>query len=425
MSTDPSGTRRSPSRRTLLTATAAAGGLAAATAAGTGVAGAATRPSVTPAASPFPRRPHDYVRVRSGEFTVNGIPRRSAGTNCYYLHYASHYMIDSVLNDIAQMGLTVVRAWTFIDGPSPDRPALQPRPYVYDEAAFDSLDYSVYKAGQLGLRLVLTLTNNWPDFGGMDQYVTWFGAAGHDDFYTDPAIRKAYRAWVAHVIHRRNRYTGLAYNADPTVMTWELANEPRCRSDKSGDTLVTWADEMSRFVSAQAPRQLVAVGDEGFYGDSGNSDYPYSDYEGVAWKRLISLPKVDYGTTHLYPISWGETADPRGWGHTWITNHIRDAKAIGKPVVIEEFGLPDQTQTPGFDEATRVATYTDWTGAVESAGGAGDQAWLVTALTDAGVRYGDYDGFRITYPSPVAAVLTAHAERQAAWGPNSSPRAAR
>jgi len=323
-------------------------------------------------------------------------------------------MIDNALDDIAQMHLRTVRAWTWIDGTPSGGVVLQPSPYVYDEDAFHSLDYAVWKAGQLDLRLVLTLTNNWPDFGGMSQYVTWFGAAGHDDFYTDPEIRACYRAWAAHVIGRRNRYTGLRYRDDPTIMTWELANEPRCSSDPSGNTLVRWAREMSGWVSRHAPHQLVSVGDEGFYGEAANTDYPYSAAEGVAWKRLLALPDVDYGTVHLYPVSWGETADPRGWGHTWITNHIADGARLHKPVVIEEFGLPDLTQPHGYDDATRNATYADWTGAVEKAGGAGDSVWLVTSRTDDGSLYGDYDGFRVVYPSSTAAVLTAHADRLAA-----------
>ena len=413
--TEHRNTRPTLSRRTLLTASAVAGG-AAATAAGTGSAHAATAAAarVRPAAGPA-SHVDAFVTTRGGEFAIGGSPIRSAGTNCYYLHYGSHYRVDSVLDNIAQMGLRVVRAWAFIDGPSTDRPSLQPEPYVYDEAAFEPLDYAVWKAGTLGLRLVLALTNNWPDFGGMDQYVSWFGAAGHDDFYTDPKIRACYTAWAKHVITRTNRYTGLRYSEDPVVMTWELANEPRCRSDRSGDTVVEWADAMSRFVAAQAPRQLVSVGDEGWYGDPTAGDYPYSDYEGVDWKRLVALPAVDYGTVHLYPVAWGETADPTGWGHTWITDHVRDGRKLGKPVVIEEFGLPDQTQSNGYPEAKVLATYRDWTGAVESAGGAGDQAWLVTALVDDGTPYGDYDGFRITYPSPVAALLAAHGKRQAAW----------
>jgi mannan endo-1,4-beta-mannosidase len=35
------------------------------------------------------------------------------------------------------------------------------------------LDYVLYKAKQLGIRVMLCLTNNWKDFGGMDQYVSW------------------------------------------------------------------------------------------------------------------------------------------------------------------------------------------------------------------------------------------------------------
>ena len=63
-------------------------------------------------------------------------------------------MIDSVLDDAAAMSLAVIRAWAFADGPGTTMP-LQPRPFVYDEAAFDSLDYAVWKAGQVGVRLVL------------------------------------------------------------------------------------------------------------------------------------------------------------------------------------------------------------------------------------------------------------------------------
>ncbi len=110
-------------------------------------------------------RPQAFVGVKNGAFTVAGKTFRFGGTNTYYLHQVSHYMIDAALNDAAAMSLSVVRAWAFADGQNVDRP-LQPQPFTYDNAAFDSLDYAIYKAGQLGLRLVLALTNNWPDYGG-------------------------------------------------------------------------------------------------------------------------------------------------------------------------------------------------------------------------------------------------------------------
>lgn len=74
---------------------------------------------------------------------------------------------------------------------------------MYNIPAFDSLDYAIYKAGQLGIRLVLALVNNWPDYGGMQQYVKWFlnlpdntysTGTNHDLSYNMKAITDCYKA---------------------------------------------------------------------------------------------------------------------------------------------------------------------------------------------------------------------------------------
>ncbi|GAB7189328.1 hypothetical protein NUM3379_00340 [Kineococcus sp. NUM-3379] len=401
-------TRRSPaalSRRALFLGTA---GTAAAAAAA-----AAPPATAAPGRGPQPRRNRSFVGVQGVHLTVDGAPWRFAGTNCYYLHQKSHYMIDSVLNDAAAMGLRVVRAWAFADGTERTEKALQPEPFVYDEAAFDSLDHTVARAGELGLRLVLPLTNNWKDYGGMPQYLQWFRGldlaaaedeANHDLFYTDPEIERCFRAWVRHLLTRRNRYTGLRYTDDPTVMTWELANEPRCRSDKSGRTLLAWADRTSRYVKKLAKDQLVAVGDEGFLGIPDHPEYPYSAYEGARWADLTNLPAVDYGTLHLYPDYWmgGLTKAQRiEWGTRYIRDHV-DHPAVAKPVVLEEYGITEVT-----DQA-----FAAWTAAVED-GGNGDQFWILTGREDSGALYPDYDGHRVVYPSPTADLLSAHARRMA------------
>lgn len=379
-----------------------------------------------------------FVTVKHGGFAVHGSPFRFGGTNCYYLHQQSHYMIDAVLGDAARMGLTVVRAWAFADGTGGGYRPLQTAPYTYDEAAFEPLDYAVHRAGQLGLRLVLPLVNNWPDYGGMKTYVAWFlgldddsygDGTNHDRFYTDAKIRDCFKAYMRHVTGRRNRYTGLRYRDDPTIMTFELGNEPRCRSDKSGRTLLSWAAEMTGYLKRLAPRQLVAVGDEGFYGEAGNADYPYSDYEGAQWKQLTALPCVDYGTFHLYPQGWGENpaskpgADPAAWGTRWIADHLGDGRALGKPVVLEEFGLAVDASRGVADEAARVAGYTAWTDAVLDGGGAGDQFWILTSRVDDGSFYPDYDGYRVVWNADAgnptresAALFAAHAKAMAAAG---------
>jgi mannan endo-1,4-beta-mannosidase len=428
---------RGATRRALL-ATAATGAAGLVAGAGTLPAAAATaaRPSGLLASGGLAPGPRDFVTVRGGQFSVGGKAWRFGGTNTYYLHQQSHYMIDSALNDAAAMSLAVVRAWAFADGSGNSYTPLQPQPFVYDNAAFDPLDYAIYKAGQLGIRLVLTLVNNWPDYGGMAQYVNWFlglpddtygAGVNHDKFYTTKAIRDCYRAYARYVTGRRNRYTGLRYNEDPTIMTFELANEPRSRSDKSGNALLAWITEMGAYVKSLAPRQLVTTGDEGFYGDPNNSDYPYSNYEGDRWKDFLALPSIDYGTLHLYPQGWGENpaskpgADPVSWGTTWISSHVSDGKALGKPVVLEEYGLAINASQGVADEAARDAGYQTWTDAVLSSGGAGDQFWLLTSRVDDGSFYPDYDGYRIRWDNdaanPVnaaAKLLSAHAKAMAA-----------
>jgi hypothetical protein len=51
------------------------------------------------------------------------------------------------------------------------------------------------------IRLILSLCNNWEDYGGKAQYVRWGKEAGldltsHDDFFSDPTIKSYYKAFV-------------------------------------------------------------------------------------------------------------------------------------------------------------------------------------------------------------------------------------
>ena len=39
-----------------------------------------------------------------------------------------------------------------------------------------------------------------------------------------------YKAYLKHITQRVNSINGLPYNADSTIMAWELLNEPRCQA---------------------------------------------------------------------------------------------------------------------------------------------------------------------------------------------------
>jgi mannan endo-1,4-beta-mannosidase len=56
----------------------------------------------------------------------------------------------------------------------------------------------------------------------MDVYVKQIlNSSNHDLFYTDPGVQTAYKNYVKAFVSR--------YVHEPTIMAWELANEPRCK----------------------------------------------------------------------------------------------------------------------------------------------------------------------------------------------------
>ena len=142
-------------------------------------------------------------------------------------------MINDVLDTAAHNGFTVMRTWGWLDQTPKNGFVFQTfdgASITYNDGAtgLANLDYVVAQAGIQHLKLVIPFTGNWGDFGGMDQYVTWAGGSHHDDFYTNPTIKTWYKAWISHLLNHVNSITGVAYKDDPTIMTWELANEPRC-----------------------------------------------------------------------------------------------------------------------------------------------------------------------------------------------------
>lgn len=65
----------------------------------------------------------------------------------------------------------------------------------------------ISEARKNGIRLVLTLSNNYQDFGGRPQYVNWARSAGvpvsnDDDFYTNAIIKGYYKNHVKVYINK-------------------------------------------------------------------------------------------------------------------------------------------------------------------------------------------------------------------------------
>jgi mannan endo-1,4-beta-mannosidase len=131
--------------------------------------------------------------------------------------------------------------------------------------------------------------------------------------------------------------------------------------------ITNWATSISKYIKSLDPHHMVTLGDEGWLAPAdniGDGSYAYGGGEGVDFVANLKIPTLDYGTFHLYPNSWGYNYT---WGSIWIEQHDAIGKAIGKPVVLEEYGTPFPHNHTG--------TEAPWQATVLKGGVAADQIW--------------------------------------------------
>jgi hypothetical protein len=343
-----------------------------------------------------------FVQRVGNRLTLDGKTFFWNGSNQYYLFYKSHYMVDDVFNDAVKLGLTCMRTWGFCDGKYQGSYCFQPSAGTYDEPTFLNMDYTISKASQLGIKLIIPLVNNWDDMGGMNQYVAWAGGGSHDDFYTNSTCKTTYKNYVKYFMNRVNTITGIAYKNDPTIAVWELGNEPRCSSDTTGAKLQAWIDEMAAYFKSIDTNHLVSTGEEGFYSSGG---------VGTDFVKNHSGANIDICSAHLYPSWWNLTLDQ---ATAWIDQHAKDAhETLGKPFYLGEFGWnKDNGGVSGRDTA-----YTAWYNKLDTTISDGANFWILSGLQDDGTYYQDYDGFT-TYitDTSTCTLISAFSAKQAAKG---------
>ncbi|KAG8769397.1 hypothetical protein FRC16_006718, partial [Serendipita sp. 398] len=260
----------------------------------------------------------------------------------------------------------------------------------YGADGLQKFDQVVAAAKAANIRLTVPLVNNWGDYGGMDRYITQILGSGqaHSNFYTNSAIKTAYKNYVNAFVSR--------YKNEPTIMSWQLGNEPRCNGCATS-VITTWATEMSAYIKSIDSNHLVSLGDEGFFNQPSSSSYPYQGGEGIDFTANLAISTLDWGTVHMYVIPWGITTGYQAWGVQWIKDHATAQKSANKPVVIEEYGLTT---------SDRSTVYQAWWDAVVSSGLSGDQYWQA-ATTASGSGYND--GYGISSTDSLFPAIQAHA----------------
>ncbi|MFT3828810.1 MAG: polysaccharide deacetylase family protein [Opitutaceae bacterium] len=309
----------------------------------------------------------EYVRVEGRRFLLSGEPYVVCGTNLWYgVHLGrpsnpvGRARLVRELDRLRSLGvnnLRVLGAAERSEAPGALRPALQTAPGVYDEDVLQGFDFLAAEAGRRGMRLVVFLNNYWDWSGGMAQYLAWATGeppvvlgrtpwpaynAALSRFYTNEAANALYRRSVATLIGRRNTITGRTYREDPTIMAWELANEPRPGARAGEDVFPAfrrWIERTADYLHSLDPNHLVTTGSEGSVG-CGDSDEQY--------REVHALRGIDYAVFHLWPRNWS-WFDPSRPQETiaaaltktrgYVLRHLAAAAALDKPIVCEEFGL--------------------------------------------------------------------------------------
>ncbi|KAL2988141.1 hypothetical protein AAZX31_11G069400 [Glycine max] len=220
---------------------------------------------------------------------------------------------------------------------------------IMNKCSRKGLDFVVSEARKYGIKLILSLVNNYENFGGKKQYVNWARSHGQyltsdDDFFRSPVVKGYYMNHVRTVLNRYNRFTGMHYKDDPTIMAWELMNEPRCTSDPSGRTIQAWITEMASFVKSIDRNHLLEAGLEGFYGQSTPQRKrlnPGFDI-GTDFIGNNRIPAIDFATVHCYPDQWVSSSNIQyqlSFLNNWLSAHFIDAQyRIKKPILVAEFG---------------------------------------------------------------------------------------
>lgn len=333
-------------------------------------------------------------------------------------------LVTSVLNDAQSRGLNTVRVWAFTV--LQNRP-IQLAPGVFDQQLLQGLDFIMDAARTRGIRVVLVLTDWWTS-GGVQQFLGWsrttWPGSQRETFFTDRDCQSMYQATARAFIERVNTVNGVMYRDDPTLLSWELINEPRCQGCSA--SMQRWVATMARYVAGLDPGHLRSVGEEGFWaggllqtpGDRNAQPGVFATTTGQDFQRDHSAPDITHATIHLWPEDWSPFAplgsvslNPVAFASSFVTQHADDCRALRKPVLVSEYGSSAGTVNAltGF---TRSAFYAAVHRSIEAgiAAGlpiAGDSFWLwypaatrAQTLSDSMAVYDD---------EPVMQQIVAHA----------------
>jgi mannan endo-1,4-beta-mannosidase len=274
-------------------------------------------------------------------------------------------------------------------------------------------------------------------------------------FYLDQEIKAAFKNHIEYVLNRRNTETGDLYRNETSIMAFEVMNEPHTsdqlenyafsgrRYDKMydygeytqefarrsineyfaknnlakvpGTIVYEWLKEISAYIKSIDTNHLVTSGEEGYLHDPdyakvyGNKHtWIHNGYKGVDFDRNVTIPTIDFMTTHLYPSNWNIPTKDFPW---FIENVLQTraelAHQADKPIILEETGFNISGKIQAYAGENRPRYISLMLHYAAEAQYAGTMVWGVVPMNDRTGKPYDRDNFIFGYCDPEMAAIEA------------------
>ena len=310
---------------------------------------------------------HSFIKVNAdGQFVRDGKPYYFVGTNFWYGAIlgsegegGNRERLHKELDFLKSIGINNLRVLVGADGENGIKtrvePSLQVAPGVYNDTILAGLDYFMNELRERDMTAVLYLNNSWEWSGGYSVYLQW---SGHGDvvvpavdgwpaymeyvkqFPQSDSAKALFANHVNYIVSRTNRYNQIKYVDDPTIMSWQIGNEPRAFSDENKEPFARWMADVAAQIKSLDPNHMVSSGSEGSWG---------CEMDMNLFEKIHADPNINYLNIHIWPYNWSWVkADslkellPRAKENTkkYIDDHLVIARKYSKPIVLEEFGFP-------------------------------------------------------------------------------------
>ena len=310
---------------------------------------------------------HSFIKVNAdGQFVRDGKPYYFVGANFWYGAIlgsegegGNRERLHKELDFLKSIGINNLRVLVGADGENGIKtrvePSLQVAPGVYNDTILAGLDYFMNELRERDMTAVLYLNNSWEWSGGYSVYLQW---SGHGDavvpavdgwpaymeyvkqFPQSDSAKALFANHVNYIVSRTNRYNQIKYVDDPTIMSWQIGNEPRAFSDENKEPFARWMADVAAQIKSLDPNHMVSSGSEGAWG---------CEMDMNLFEKIHADPNINYLNIHIWPYNWGWVkADslkellPCAKENTkkYIDDHMVIARKYSKPIVLEEFGFP-------------------------------------------------------------------------------------